>query len=110
MQMEQRMGRAAQWAKGIERRVTVLEVHLAPDTRISNAQAGELALQVMTVANELEQCGQANGYQRVYAELYRRYSISSYKNVPHHRYDDVLEWLRSWYQEINTSTGDSNKP
>ena len=107
--LEQRMGRAAQWAKGIESRVSALEVHLAPDTRISDAQAGELALQVKTIANELELRGHVNGYQRVYAELYRRYSISSYKNLPQSRYDEALDWLRGWYTEITrASASDSN--
>lgn len=107
MELEQRMGRAAQWAKGIEGRVTALEVrlspleaHLSPDTSISNAQAGELALTVKTVANALEQRGQARGYHLVYGELYRRFSITGYKHLPQARFAEALDWLRAWYDEI----------
>lgn len=55
MQFEQRMNNAAQWAKNIDARVTALEVRLQPDHQISTSQAGELALQVKTLAAALEQ-------------------------------------------------------
>jgi hypothetical protein len=37
----------------------------------------------------------------VYAELYRRYRISSYKNLPATQYEAVLTWLHGWYQELD---------
>lgn len=101
MELEQRMNNAAQWAKDINKRVTALEVRLpGTDDEISNRQAAEVALSVKNVGYALEQRGVVPGYPRVYAELYRRYSINSYKNLPQSRYDEVLMWLRSWYDEI----------
>jgi P22_AR N-terminal domain/ORF6C domain len=108
MDLEARMNNAAAWAKNtthaiqtLDARVNALEERLPPNATISNAQAGEIALRVKTVANALEQRGQVNGYQRVYGELYRRFEIGSYKSLAQSRYDEALAWLRAWYDEIN---------
>lgn len=114
MQLEQRMGsmetsqdRARQWAKGIDARVSALEVRLDPAQPISEAQAGELALHVKNVAYALQQSGERNGYQRVYGEMYRRYSIGSYKSLPQAHLSEALEWLRKWYDDITKQSGTS---
>ncbi len=105
MEAERRLGgrvdNMARWAKRADERISSLELRLTEgDEQISEAQAAELALAVKTVANALVQHGAPNGYQRVYGELYRRYSISSYKTLPRRRLQEALEWLRNWYQEV----------
>lgn len=100
MELEARVTKAAHWAKGIEHRVTALELRLQPDQQISEAQAAELAQQVKTVAHALERKGGTNGYQRVYGELYRRYSIGTYRALPQEKFSEALEWLRAWYDEL----------
>lgn len=112
MQLEERMNSAAQWARGIDARVSALEVRLTPGQPISEAQAAELAMHVKTIANALEQSGKSNGYQRVYGELYRRYNISGYKNLPQDHFAEAIQWLREWYEEINRqgSTGTAQNP
>jgi hypothetical protein len=100
MELEGRMRQAAQWAKGIESRVTALELRLQPDERISEAQAAELAAHVKTVAQALESKGTTNGYQRVYGELYRRYGIGTYRALPQDKLAEALAWLRGWYDEL----------
>lgn len=100
MELEARVSRAAQWARGIESRVTALELRLQPGQQINEAQAAELAQQVKAVAHALEHKGGTNGYQRVYGELYRRYSIGTYRALAQDKFNDALEWLRGWYDEI----------
>lgn len=56
------MIKAAQWAKGIESRVTALELRLQPGQQISEAQAAELAQQVKAVAHALTSKGASNSY------------------------------------------------
>ena len=90
---------------GLERQVQTPERqrpvwHVERQRAVDDAQAAELGLAVKTVANALEQQGAANGYQRVYGELYRKFAITSYKNLPRRRYQEALEWLRGWYQEL----------
>lgn len=100
MELEGRMTRAAEWARGIERRVTTLELRLTAEEPISEAQAAELAGAVKAVAHALEERGTPNGYQRVYGELYRRNGITSYKSLPLSRYGAVLDWLKGWHAEL----------
>ena len=83
-----------------EGRLTALEMHLSAGATVSEAQAAELALTVKNVARALEQRGTANAYQRVYSEMYRRYRISSYKSLPAARYQEVLDWLAGWHNEL----------
>lgn len=96
LDFEQRLDKSARWARGIEDRVSTLELQISPQEHISDAQAAELAGAVKNVAAALN--GQ---YATVYAELYRRYAISTYKNLPRARYDEALAWLRSWYDDLN---------
>jgi hypothetical protein len=86
--------------KKTDQRLTALELQLSSGATISEAQAAEIALAVKNVGQRLVSQGDKNGYAKVYSELYRRYRISSYKNLPSARYEEVLAWLRSWYEEL----------
>jgi hypothetical protein len=41
-----------------------------------------------------------NHYQGIFAELYRRFGVSSYKNIRIERYESVLAFLEDWRQSI----------
>jgi ORF6C domain len=71
-----------------------------PTAAITDEQAAEIALAVKNVAQAMDERGQSGSYGKVYSELYRRYRISSYKNLPRARYDEVLGWLSKWYNEV----------
>jgi hypothetical protein len=111
MEMEQQLGgrmdSMARWATQVERRISNLELQINPEETITEAQANEIALAVKTVAAALEVSGAIkNGYQRVYAEVYRRERIGAYRNLPQGRYQAVLDWLHQWHQELaSESTG-----
>lgn len=81
-----------------EQRLVGIELRLDPAASITDAQAAEIALAVKNVAYALE--GGSGSYGKVYSEMYRRYRISSYKNLPRAKYDEVLDWLSRWYEEI----------
>lgn len=84
-----------------DERLAALELRLSPDAPITDEQAGEISLAVKNVAAALEATGTVkNAYQRVYAELYRRESTGSYKNIRQGRYQAVLDWLHQWHQEV----------
>jgi hypothetical protein len=100
LDFEQRLDKSARWARGIEDRVSALEMEVSPQEHISDAQAAELAGAVKNVAAAL---GGHSSYGTVYAELYRRFGISTYKNLPHRRYDEALAWLRKWFEEVSSS-------
>lgn len=111
MAMEERLGgridRMAHWAKGVasrldgvEGRLGDLELHLGPTVAISEQQAAEVALAVKNVGRALSERGTKPGYSQVYGEMYRRYGISSYKNLPQEQYAEVLAWLKGWHEEV----------
>lgn len=85
---------------GLDARVTGLEMQISAGAVVTPAEAAEIQLAVKTVANALEAHGQANGYARVYGELYRRYGIASYKQLPRAQYDAVIAWLKKWFDEV----------
>jgi hypothetical protein len=101
MELERRMDAAAQWAKGVESRLSTLELSIGPQQPISETQAAELAQHVKAVAHALSERGTANAYQTVYGELYRRYQIGTYRNLPQRRYAEALAWLQGWYAEVS---------
>jgi P22_AR N-terminal domain len=111
LDMEARLGQVAgrqevmaEYMRGFiqktEGRLTNLELQLSGGSTISEAQAAEIALAVKNVGQRLVSQGDKNGYAKVYSEMYRRYRISSYKNLPAARYQEVLDWLHAWYGEL----------
>jgi hypothetical protein len=86
-------------------RLSSLELRLDPAAAISDEQAAELALAVKNVAYAMDERGTSGGYGKIYSEMYRRYRLSSYKNLPRAKYDEVLAWLSRWYSDITAAGG-----
>lgn len=85
-----------------ESRLDLIEAELGKSDRfVTEVQASELAELVKTVAAELGQRTGGSEYGAVYAELYRRYSVTSYKRLPAAKFDDAMNWLRMWLEDLN---------
>jgi hypothetical protein len=82
-------------------RLTALELRLGGGATISEAEAAEIALAVKNVARLLEGRGIANPYQQVWGDLYRRFRVAAYRNLPATRYAEALAWLQGWYRELS---------
>jgi hypothetical protein len=87
-----------------EERIGALEVRLSSGATISEDQAAEIALAVKNVAMVLTQQGDANGFGRVWGDLYRRFRVGAYRNLPAARFDEVLAWLHGWYNDLQGGT------
>ncbi len=100
----QRLHQAEQGLQQADQRLIGLEMQLDPASAITEQQAVDLAIAVKTLAHELEAHSNVgsftNGYAKVYSEMYRRYNIKSYKSLPRNRFDEVMGWLRQWYDEV----------
>lgn len=115
MEIEQRLGgrieQMARWARDfshlVDQRLTTLELQVSPQTAITEQQAAEIALAVKHVGHALASQGTKSGYSQVYGEMYRRYGIASYKNLPQAKYPEVLAWLRQWHTDITGATTDA---
>ncbi len=81
----------------VEVRLGVLEDQLHPASYITDAQATEVSNRVKALGEFLtgQQPGK-NHYQGVFAELYRRFGISSYKLIRREQFDSVLAFLEEW--------------
>ena len=85
-------------------RIESLELQLiSPDHIISDGQASQISQAVKAIALELGKRSGRNEYGGVYGELYRRFEITSYKNLHASKFDDALNWLTNWYQTITDS-------
>ena len=92
---------------GFELRLLAVEDRTAPEAPINDAQAGEIKEQVKALAQLLTGRDAArNHYQGIFAELYRRFGVSSYKLIPQSKYHAVLTFLEEWR---NSTSSPSSK-
>jgi hypothetical protein len=108
-----RLDQAAAVVGGLLRRVNAVEGLMQSDETISEAQAAEISTLVRAIATEMAERDKGTGakgrnpYQAVFAELYRRFRVSSYHNIPLRRFGEVMAWLRE-YQETLDAHGDDS--
>ena len=88
-----------------DQRLEAIESQLgAPDRHITPDQAMQLSQAVKTVAMKLSKASGRNEYGGVYGELYRKFGITSYKQLPAAKFDEAANWLNDWRESIE---GDS---
>ena len=92
-----RMDTAARVIKDVQVRLGILEGKLHPAAYITDEQATEVSNQVKGLAELLtsSEAGK-NQYQGIFAELYRRFGVSSYKLIRQEQYPAVLQFLEEW--------------
>ena len=108
IEMEQRvttrLDRAAKVVGDMQRRLSVIERKFTPATIVTEEQAEEIATQVKALAEYItSKSSGKNHYQGIFAELYRRYGVSSYKNIRLDRYERVLQFLEDWRTSVDSS-------
>lgn len=83
-------------------RLETIEEQLGnPKRQITPSQAMQISQAVLAIANTLSKRSGRNEYGGVYGELYRRYSINSYKVLPASQFDSAMNWLNQWLQMLN---------
>ncbi len=90
---------------GHDQRLEAIETELGSGHKITPDQATSISQAVKAVARELGKQSKRNEYGGVYGELYRRYRVPSYKDLPAAKYDDAMKWLGDWLQSL---TGDES--
>src|SRR5882762_722389 len=101
MEMEgkltKRLDKAAEVFIGFDRRLGTLEKKLSPAALITDDQAEEISSTVKALAELItEKAPGKNHYQGIFSELYRRFGVSSYKNIRIEHYEKVLQFLEVW--------------
>jgi hypothetical protein len=109
LELERRYNTMADYMRGFVKetkaRLSALELQVAGEGTIDEAQAAEIGLAVKHVAVALAGQDGGNHYGAVYNELYRRFGVASYKNIARSQYPHVLAWLRSWFDEVSGAGG-----
>lgn len=84
-----------------EGRLETIESQLGdPQRFITPDQAMQLSQAVKTVAMKLSIASGRNEYGGVYGELYRKFGITSYKQLPAAKFDEAMSWLNEWREGI----------
>jgi P22_AR N-terminal domain/ORF6C domain len=92
-----RLDRAASVVGDIQRRLSIVERRFHPQALISDEQAEEISSTVKALAEFITSHDPSkNHYQSIFAELYRRFGVSSYKNIRLEQYEKVLTFLEDW--------------
>jgi hypothetical protein len=94
-------GRLAEHEDRLER----IEAELAyPERTITPEQAANLSQAIKAIAMELSNRSGRNEYGGVYGELYRRFKIPAYRELPARRYQEAMDWLKEWWQSLTDDT------
>ena len=84
-----------------ERRLEDVEVTLGSAGRhVSPDQANQISQAVKAVAMKLSKASGRNEYGGVYGEMYRKFGITSYKQLPAAKFDEAMKWLNEWRENI----------
>lgn len=95
-----RLDQAALAFEALDQRVTGIEKKLTSASHITDDQAPEVSQAVKALAEYLKSKDPAkNHYQGVFSEIYRRFGVSSYKNIRADQFSSVLKFLEDWRQK-----------
>lgn len=84
-----------------EERLEGLESKLGDPARlITPDQASQISQAVKAIALEIGRQSKRNEFGAVYGELYRKFGITSYKELPAARFKAAMAFLREWYQSL----------
>ncbi len=81
-------------------RLDMLEAKLGNDRFVTADQASQISQAVKTIAHVLGKRSGRNEYGGVYGELYRRFGITSYKQLPAAKFDEAINFLNQWLQSM----------
>jgi hypothetical protein len=95
--VDARLDRAAEAFRALDRRMGAVEAKVTPGAVIGDEQAAEISARVKALAEMLTaQDASKNHYQSVFAELYRRFGVSSYKLIRRDQFEAVVGFLEEW--------------
>ncbi|NHZ72415.1 MAG: hypothetical protein GWP17_04965 [Aquificales bacterium] len=85
---------------GLQKRVQELEIRTDPGEDITEEQASQVSQAVKAVAIVWGKQTGTSQFGTVYGELYRKFSVTSYKKIRMSQFENVMSWLNEWYQQL----------
>ncbi len=99
--LESRLGAHDVRLDDYEKRLEGIESTLGdPDRFVTPDQASQISQAVKTIAMKLSKKSGRNEYGGVYGELYRKFGITSYKQLPAAKFNAAMKWLNEWRESI----------
>jgi hypothetical protein len=71
-----------------------------PGRHVTPEQASQISQAVKAIAMKLSDRSGRNEYGGVYGELYRRFGIASYKELPANQFDAAMDFLNDWHARL----------
>jgi hypothetical protein len=71
---------------------------------VTEAQAMQISQAVKAVALAIGKKTKRNEFGAVYGELYRKFSVSGYKQIPQRRFQEAMDFLNEWLQHYISDT------
>lgn len=100
-ELNRQVGETREEVREVVARVVALEDRVAPGQAITEEQAMQISQAVKTVAMKLSKKTGRSEYGPVYGELYRKFSVTSYKLIPAVRFQDAMEFLTEWHEQLS---------
>jgi hypothetical protein len=97
---EGRIDQAAVVVADLHKRVRIVEQKLSPGWAVTDDQASQISQAVKAVALAAGKKSGHNEFGAVYGELYRKFGITSYKQLPTRRFDEAMKFLTDWYENL----------
>lgn len=108
--LDQHDAQLAQNKEAIEKyadRLELVEAQLgASDRYVTNDQAMQISQAVKAIGIEIQKRTKKSEFGAIYGQMYREFGITSYKQLPAHKFDRVIEWLTESYRSVTGATGD----
>jgi hypothetical protein len=87
---------------GLHQRVQELEGAIAADDAVvTSDEAMQISQAVKTVAIAQGKQSGRNEFGATYGELYRKFGVTSYKQVPRTKFTNVMKWLSEWFMSVS---------
>ena len=97
---EGKLDRAVVVVEQLNQRVERLELRVAPRALVTEDQASQISQAVKAVAIDLGQKSGRNEFGGIYGELYRKYGVTGYKQLPAAKFQEAMHWLNEWRDNI----------
>lgn len=101
MELERKVNEQGLEIEGIKQDVEQIKKEMNPKQFITDEQASEISIVVRMLGQALSEKSGKNKFAAVYAEMYRKYSITSYKTIPQDKFPSVMRWLQDWYSSTS---------
>jgi hypothetical protein len=103
----QRLDKAGAVIRDLFAELEKINERIGSGQRLTEEQAADIQARALETAGLLARIpgngGRKNPYAAIYAALKRDFKVTSYRNIPIHRYEEAVAWMESYYEMFHTA-------